>query len=78
MDDEKYNELPLINYEAMAKSMNCKSVTTCTIDNFKTTIQKYNSLTGFNIIVLKISDNVIDVLMENWAKLVSKYTVHYP
>lgn len=78
LDDEKYNHLPEIDYEAMAKSMKCKSVTTCTIDNFKTTLQKYNSLPGFNIIVLKISDRVVNDLMKNWAILVSKYNAHYP
>lgn len=78
LDNEKYNDLPIIDYEAMAKSMKCKSVTTCTVDNFKSTLQKNNLLPGFNIIVLKISDKVIDNLLENWAKLVDKYTLHYP
>jgi pyruvate decarboxylase len=78
LDDKKYNDLPDIDYEAMAKAMNCKSVATCTINNFKTTLKKYNSLQGFNIVVLKISDHEIDDLLENWAKLVSEYTTHYP
>jgi hypothetical protein len=58
--------------------MNCKSVTTCDINNFKTTLKKYNALHGFNIIVLKISDLAIDDLMKKWAQLVSQYTTHYP
>jgi TPP-dependent 2-oxoacid decarboxylase len=78
LDNKKYNNLPVIDYELMAKSMKCKNVTTCTINNFKKTLKKYNLLNGFNIIVLKISDKEIDNLMEKWANLVSKYTVHYP
>jgi TPP-dependent 2-oxoacid decarboxylase len=78
LDGRKYNNLPDIDYEAMAKAMNCKSVTTCTINNFKTTLNKYNALQGFNMIVLKISDLAIDDLMKKWAQLVSQYTTHYP
>ena len=78
LDNRKYNDLPDIDYGAMAKAMNCKSVTTCDINNFKTTLKKYNALHGFNIIVLKISDLAIDDLMKKWAQLVSQYTTHYP
>jgi TPP-dependent 2-oxoacid decarboxylase len=78
LDDRKYNDLPDIDYEAMAKAMNCKSVTTCTIHNFKTTLKKYNALQGFNIVILKVSDHAVDDLMKKWAKLVSAYTTHYP
>lgn len=78
LDSEEYNDLPKFNYEDIAKAMNCKSVITCSINNFGNTLKKYNALHGFNIIILKISDKIINNLMENWAKLVSKYTTHYP
>jgi TPP-dependent 2-oxoacid decarboxylase len=78
LDDRKYNDLPDIDYEAMSKAMNCKSVSTCTIHNFKRTLKKYNALPGFNIVILKVSDHAVDDLMKKWAKLVSAYTTHYP
>lgn len=76
LDIEEYNDLPEYDYESIAKGMKCKSVTTCNIDNFGSVLKKYNSMQGFNMIVLKISDKEVDKLMENWAKLVAKYTVH--
>lgn len=77
LDVEEYNDLPDYNYESLAKAMKCKSVTTCTIDNFKKNLELCNSKPGFNIVILKISDKEIDNLMKNWAKLVAKYTVHF-
>jgi len=77
LDTEEYNDLPVYDYEELARAMKCKNVTTCSLDTFNNTLKKYNSMPGFNFIVLKISDKVVDNLMKNWAKLVSKYTVHY-
>jgi len=74
LDSETYNNLPMFDYEAILKGMNCKSVATCDIKNFSKTLKKYNSLSGFNAIIIKISDKVINTLMKDWAKLVSVYT----
>jgi len=78
LDNEEYNNLPIYNYELIAKAMNCKNVITCDIKNFNKTLKKYNSQIGFNIIILQISDKVINYLMNDWAKIVSEYTTHYP
>ena len=75
LDVEEYNDLPKFDYEAIAKGMKCKSVVTCTIDNFKKNLEIFNSKEGFNIVILKISDKEIDKLMKSWAILLSKYTV---
>lgn len=77
LDVEEYNDLPDYNYESLAKAMKCKSVTTCTIDNFKKNLELCNSKPGFNVVILKISDKEIDNLMKNWAKLEAKYTAHF-
>jgi len=77
LDKEEYNNLPIFDYQEVAKGMGCKNVATCTIDNFNEILNKYNSMIGFNMIILEISDNIIDTVMEDWAKLVSKYTTHY-
>jgi len=76
IDNESYNHLPPIDYELMAKSMYCKSVITCDINNFNSVLKKYNSLLGFNMIILKNPKTEIDNLMSNWGKLVSAYNSH--
>lgn len=78
LDKEEYNNLPVFNYQEVAKAMGCKSIVTCNINNFSNTLKMYNSKPGFNIIILQISDTIIENTMEHWAKLVAKYTTHYP
>ena len=77
LDKEEYNTLPEYNYEKLAKSICCKDVVKCNINSFEKAINHSMGKKGFSIIILKISENDIDSLMQNWAILVSNYTTHY-
>jgi TPP-dependent 2-oxoacid decarboxylase len=76
LDKEDYNKLPEYDYEKLAKSICCKDVVNCDINSFEKALKKSVSKKGFSIVVLKISKNDIDNLMNNWASLVSNYTTH--
>lgn len=77
LDKEKYNNLPVYDYEEIAKSMGCNDVVTCNTNSLNQELSRIMNKKGFSLIILKISENDIDSLMKNWALLVSKYTTHY-
>jgi TPP-dependent 2-oxoacid decarboxylase len=77
LDNEKYNDLPIFDYEQIFKGMGCKNINTCNISNFEKILRDNYSTPGFNIIILQIDNDEKDNKMQSWARLVGNYTKTY-
>jgi len=77
LDNEKYNELPEVNYLDLMKSFGCKKVCYCDENKLDMNLNKCMNEKGFNVIILKQNKNEIDNFMKHWAILQSKCNVKY-
>ena len=80
LDNQPYNDLPIIDFFNVAKDFGCNenNIKNCNIDNFNSILKEiYFKEPDFYVIILNISDEIKNVKMANWAKLVSQYTTKY-
>lgn len=79
LDKQNYNNLPIFNYKkiAIGLGLNEQNIRVVKHNELEKTLNElYDKKNGFYFVILQLDSNEINLKMNNWANLVSKYTTH--